>query len=58
MSKLRFILLVLMTVFLFACRSGRERTAHTGTATDRTGTNGATNGNGKAPAGTAHNLRY
>ena len=29
-----------------------------GSAHDHTGTNGATNGNGKAPSGSAHTFRY
>ena len=34
------------------------RYPNTGTASDRTGTNGATNGNGKVPTDNTHNYRY
>ena len=39
-----------MALVLFSCAS---QYANHGTASDRTGTNGATNGTGKAPTGTA-----
>jgi hypothetical protein len=54
MKKLKFkSLAILFAAFLvMSCSSARY--ANTGTASDRTGTNGATNGTGKAPAGTAH----
>ncbi|WP_445452580.1 hypothetical protein [Flavobacterium sp. 25HG05S-40] len=42
-------LFVGMALLLLACSSGKY--ANSGTAHDRTGTNGATNGNGKAPRG-------
>ena len=48
-------LMAFIALVLFACASGR--TANTGTASDRTGVNGATNGTGKAPRGNSHNLR-
>lgn len=45
--NLRTILLVFVTLLLFSC--GSSYYANHGTASDRTGTNGATNGNGKVP---------
>ena len=45
-----------MAIVLFSCAS--RQYANSGTAHDRTGTNGATNGNGKAPKGTAHKVNY
>ncbi len=49
-------LLVFMSLTLLACSSGHY--ANYGTASDRTGTNGATNGTGKAPRGNSHSYRY
>jgi hypothetical protein len=49
--------LLLFMVFAFlSCSSGYY--ANHGTASDRTGTNGATNGTGKAPKGTSHRVNY
>lgn len=48
-------LLAFMAVVVLACSSGQY--ANTGTASDRTGTNGATNGNGKTPRTSAHSYR-
>jgi hypothetical protein len=54
--NLRKSLLVFMaSLMLLSCAS---QYSNRGTASDRTGTNGATNGNGKTPRTTAHNLRY
>lgn len=47
-------LLVLIAILLFSCAS---QYSNHGTASDRTGTNGATNGNGKAPRTSAHSYR-
>lgn len=49
-------LMAFMAMVLLSCASGQY--ANSGTASDRTGTNGATNGNGKAPKGTSHNFKY
>lgn len=49
-------LMAFMAIVLFSCAS--RQYANSGTAHDRTGTNGATNGNGKAPKGTAHKVNY
>ena len=48
-------LLTFMALALFSCAS---QYANHRTASDRTGTNGATNGTGKAPRGTSHNWKY
>lgn len=53
--NLRTMLLLLIAVFLFSCAS---QYSNRGTASDRTGTNGATNGNGKTPRTTAHKVNY
>jgi len=45
--NLRSFLMVFITLLLFSC--GSSYYANHGTASDRTGTNGATNGNGKVP---------
>lgn len=45
-------LLLFIALVLLACSSGQY--ANSGTASDRTGTNGATNGTGKAPKSNAH----
>ena len=45
-------LLLFIALVLVACSSGQY--ANSGTASDRTGTNGATNGTGKAPKGNTH----
>lgn len=49
---LRASLIIAVTALMVACG-----TQFRGSAADRTGTNGATNGNGKVPSGTAHSLR-
>lgn len=49
------ILAFMAALLLFSCAS---QYSNRGTASDRTGTNGATNGNGKAPRTSAHNMRY
>ena len=54
--NIRTALLTFMALVLFSCAAGQY--ANHGTASDRTGTNGATNGTGKAPRGTSHNFRY
>jgi len=51
-STLRAVILVAATSLMVACG-----TQHRGSATDRTGTNGATNGNGKVPSSSAHSMR-
>lgn len=54
--NLRTSLIAFMALVILSCSSGRY--ANYGTAHDRTGTNGATNGNGKAPKGTSHKVNY
>lgn len=49
-------LMASMALVILSCASGQY--ANYGTAHDRTGTNGATNGNGKAPKGTSHKVKY
>jgi hypothetical protein len=49
-------LLAFMAMLLLSCASSQY--ANHGTASDRTGTNGATNGNGKVPRGTSHRVNY
>ncbi len=53
--NLRTGVLAFAAFLLFSCAS---QYANHGTASDRTGTNGATNGTGKAPKGTSHNFKY
>ncbi len=48
-------ILALMALLLFSCAS---QYSNRGTASDTTGTNGATNGNGKTPRTSAHNMHY
>ena len=48
-------LMLVIALILFSCAS---QYSNRGTAHDRTGTNGATNGNGKTPKGTSHNVKY
>jgi len=48
---------LLMAFFLLACGTSNNY-YQKGTATDRTGANGATNGNGKVPSGNAHKVNY
>lgn len=48
-------LMIVIASFLFSCAS---QYSNRGTASDRTGTNGATNGNGKTPKTSAHSMRY
>ncbi|MGC4042155.1 MAG: hypothetical protein QM710_15540 [Flavobacterium sp.] len=45
----------LASLMLLSCAS---QYSNRGTASDRTGTNGATNGNGKTPRTSAHSMRY
>ncbi|WP_162126714.1 hypothetical protein [Flavobacterium phycosphaerae] len=49
-------LLLVMVMAFLSCSSGYY--ANHGTASDRTGTNGATNGTGKVPRGTSHRVNY
>ena len=53
--NIRTSILAFMALVLFSCAS---QYANHGTASDRTGTNGATNGRGKAPRGNEHNWKY
>ena len=48
-------LLAFTAFLLFSCAS---QYSNHGTSSDRTGTNGATNGTGKPPRTSAHNWRY
>lgn len=48
-------LVVMASLMLLSCAS---QYSNHGTSSDRTGTNGATNGTGKPPRTTAHNMRY
>jgi len=43
----KMLVLTLITMLFISCSSGRH--SNTGKASDRTGTNGATNGTGKVP---------
>lgn len=43
------------SLLLLSCAS---QYSNRGTSSDRTGTNGATNGTGKPPRTSAHNMRY
>lgn len=52
--NLRSALLAFTALLLFSC--GSSYYANHGTASDRTGTNGATNGTGKAPNVNTHNF--
>ncbi len=52
---LRNALLLFVALILLSCAS---QYSNRGTAHDRTGTNGATNGNGKTPRTSAHSMRY
>ena len=54
--NIRTSLMAFIAIVLLSCASGQY--ANSGTASDRTGTNGATNGNGKAPRGNEHNWKY
>jgi len=55
-SNIRSGFMVFMaSLMLVSCAS---QYSNRGTASDKTGTNGATNGNGKTPRTTAHNMRY
>ncbi len=44
---------IALTALFVACG-----TSYRGSAADRTGTNGATNGNGKIPTSSAHRVNY
>ncbi|WP_264522183.1 hypothetical protein [Flavobacterium sp. N1994] len=52
----RTMLLLFLALTIFSCSSGRY--PNSGTASDRTGANGATNGTGKAPRGNSHDYKY
>jgi len=52
----RTVLVLFMALLLLSCSSNRP--ANKGYATDRTGTNGATNGNGKVQGTSAHRMHY
>ncbi|CAM3372153.1 Lipoprotein [Flavobacterium longum] len=54
MVYLRILLIAFVGIVLVCCKAY----PNTGTASDRTGTNGATNGNGKVPKDNVHNYRY
>ncbi|WP_293894129.1 hypothetical protein [Flavobacterium sp.] len=49
-------LMAFIALVLLSCATSQY--ANHKTAADRTGTNGATNGTGKAPRGNTHNFRY
>ena len=55
MRNLKYLFCAAVIAMSFSCRATYP---NTGTASDRTGTNGATNGTGKAPDGNAHELKY
>ncbi len=55
LMKLRIAAFALITLLFISC--GSNRYANTGTASDRTGTNGATNGNGKTPTDSTHSYK-
>lgn len=54
-NALKLLMLAIITMLVYSCASTYP---NYGTAHDRTGTNGATNGNGKAPRGSAHTFKY
>lgn len=54
MTYLSILMIALFGIILVSCKAYNN----TGTAHDRTGTNGATNGNGKTPRDNTHNFRY
>jgi hypothetical protein len=54
--NLRNLLFVFIAVLLYSCASNPY--SNRGTSSDRTGKNGATNGTGKPPRTTAHNVKY
>ncbi|RZJ25718.1 MAG: hypothetical protein EOO48_13435 [Flavobacterium sp.] len=49
---------LLTAAFALMVSCGGGQYANSGTASDRTGANGATNGNGKAPTDNTHNFKY
>ncbi|HMI06985.1 MAG TPA: hypothetical protein VK528_05540 [Flavobacterium sp.] len=51
--QLRICLMALATCLFLSCSSNKM----SGSAADKTGANGATNGTGKIPSGTAHEQR-
>lgn len=55
-TKIKMMLQALAVLLLISCSTGRY--PNTGTSSDRTGTNGATNGNGKVPKDKAHDYKY
>lgn len=54
--NLRTGLMAFMALVLFSCAANQY--SNHGTSSDRTGTNGATNGTGKPPRTSAHNWKY
>lgn len=54
LRNFRITLLAFTAIFFMSCAG---QYANSGTASDRTGTNGATNGTGKAPKGTSHSFK-
>jgi hypothetical protein len=54
--RLRSFLVAFAVLMMLSCSGARY--ANSGTASDRTGTNGATNGNGKTPTDNTHNFKY
>ncbi|MCF6132870.1 hypothetical protein [Flavobacterium wongokense] len=53
--NIRTWLLLMIALLFISCAS---QYSNRGTSSDRTGTNGATNGTGKPPRTSAHNMRY
>ena len=54
MTYLSILMIALIGIILVSCKPY----SNYGTSSDRTGTNGATNGNGKVPRDNTHNYRY
>lgn len=54
--ELKVVLIAFLGALIVSCGGGRY--ANSGTSSDRTGTNGATNGNGKVPTDNVHNFKY
>jgi len=54
MTYLSILMIALLGIILVSCKPYN----HYGSATDRTGTNGATNGNGKVPKDNVHSFSY
>ncbi|HLA54897.1 MAG TPA: hypothetical protein VK623_02255 [Flavobacterium sp.] len=51
--NLRFLLMAFAALLMMSCATGFK-----GSSSDRTGTNGSTNGNGKTQTTTAHKVNY